>query len=81
MCFRCGGWRGELNVHDEPQHVFQGEVTLKMLEVMGIAYMVIDKNITEDGLEVKMTEFKTLLDSGRSVAFVVKKADCLTAKK
>ena len=72
-CVFVVGWRGEPNVHDEPQHVFQGEVTLKMLEVMDIAYMVIDKNSTENDLENKMTEFKSLLDVGKSVAFVVKK--------
>ena len=31
------GWRGEPGVHDEPQHVFQGQVTLKLLEDMEIA--------------------------------------------
>jgi phosphonopyruvate decarboxylase len=67
------GWRGEPNVHDEPQHLFQGEVTLKILEVMGVSYMVIDKNTTENELENKMTEFKSLLDFGKSVAFVAKK--------
>lgn len=67
------GWRGEPGIHDEPQHAFQGKVTLELLEVMDIAYMVIDKNTTEEELENKMTEFKSLLDRGKSVAFVVKK--------
>lgn len=67
------GWRGEPGVHDEPQHAFQGEITLKTLELMDISYMVIDKNTTEEDLENKMAEFKSLLDSGKSVAFVVKK--------
>jgi len=67
------GWRGEPNVHDEPQHVFQGEITLKTLEIMDIAYMVIDKNTTEKELEDKMAEFKYLLNLGKSVAFVVRK--------
>ena len=26
------GWRGEPGVHDEPQHIYQGEVTLKLLD-------------------------------------------------
>ena len=30
------GWRGEPGVHDEPQHIYQGEVTIKLLEDMGI---------------------------------------------
>ncbi len=67
------GWRGEPGTKDEPQHTFQGEVTLKLLEVMDIAYMVIDKTTTEKDLEDKLAEFMTLLRSGKSVAFVVKK--------
>lgn len=72
-CVFVVGWRGEPEVHDEPQHVFQGEITLKLLEVMDIAYMVMDKNTTETELEVKMIKFKALIDLGKSVAFVVKK--------
>lgn len=30
------GWRGEPGIHDEPQHIYQGEVTLKLLEDMDI---------------------------------------------
>lgn len=35
------GWRGEPGVKDEPQHVSQGEVTLGMLESLGIKYKVL----------------------------------------
>jgi len=38
------GWRGEPSVHDEPQHVKQGKVTLSLLETMGIPYSVLDEN-------------------------------------
>ena len=38
------GWRGEPGVHDEPQHVKQGKVTLSMLDAMGIKYAVLDEN-------------------------------------
>ena len=41
------GWRGEPGVHDEPQHVFQGEVTLSLLDQMGIATFVVGKETTE----------------------------------
>lgn len=34
------GWRGEPGVYDEPQHVKQGEVTLPLLQAMGIPYVV-----------------------------------------
>lgn len=36
------GWRGEPNVHDEPQHVKQGKLTLPLLETMGIAYEILE---------------------------------------
>lgn len=72
-CVFIVGWRGEPGVHDEPQHVFQGEVTLETLEVMDVSYTIIDKNTTEKELQYKIAEFKSLLDQGKSVAFVVKK--------
>ena len=31
------GWRGEPGIHDEPQHIYQGEITIKLLEDMDIA--------------------------------------------
>ncbi len=67
------GWRGEPGVHDEPQHIYQGEVTLKLLEDMDIAYFVISKETTEDELAAKMEEFKQILAIGKQVAFVVRK--------
>ena len=38
------GWRGEPGVHDEPQHVKQGKVTLSLLDAMGVPYAVLDEN-------------------------------------
>ena len=40
------GWRGKPGVHDEPQHVKQGKITLPLLETMGIPYAVLDKEET-----------------------------------
>ncbi len=67
------GWRGEPNVHDEPQHIYQGEVTIKLLDDMDIKSFVISKETTENELKSKMAEFNDILKSGKSVAFVVKK--------
>ena len=72
-CVFIVGWRGELGVHDEPQHIYQGEVTLKLLEDMDIAHFVISKDTTEDELVAKMQEFKQILSAGKQVAFVVRK--------
>lgn len=35
-CIFVIGWRGEPGVHDEPQHIYQGEITIKLLEDMGL---------------------------------------------
>ena len=37
------GWRGMPGVHDEPQHVKQGKITLLLLDTMGIKYEVLSK--------------------------------------
>ncbi len=67
------GWRCEPGVHDEPQHVFQGKVTCKLLDDMDIEYTVIDKDTTAEYVEKRMDIYKPLLKSGKSVAFVVRK--------
>ncbi len=67
------GWRGEPGVHDEPQHIFQGEITLKLLEDMEIKYFVISRDTTEDEIAAAMAAFKDSLSLGRQVAFVVRK--------
>lgn len=72
-CVFIVGWRGEPGVHDEPQHIYQGEVTVKLLEDMDIATFIIGKDTTEEELSAKMTEFKTILAKGKQVAFVVRK--------
>ena len=40
-CIFVVGWRGEPGVHDEPQHKYQGEVTVKLLEDMDVATFII----------------------------------------
>lgn len=67
------GWRGEPGIHDEPQHVFQGEVTVKLLEDMGIASCVIGKDTADDEVEKAMDLFFPILEAGKCVAFVIRK--------
>ena len=67
------GWRGEPGVHDEPQHIYQGEVTVKLLDDMGIASFIIGKETTDEEVEKAMDGFKSLLAQGKDVAFVVRK--------
>lgn len=67
------GWRGEPGIHDEPQHIYQGEITLKLLADMGIETFVIGKETTAEELSAKMDEFRSILATGKSVAFVIRK--------
>ncbi len=67
------GWRGEPGVHDEPQHIYQGEVTLRLLEDMGIRSFVVGPDTTADDLTAAMREFRELLNEGHDVAFVIRK--------
>ena len=71
------GWRGEPGIHDEPQHIYQGEVTVKLLEDMDIATFIIGKDTTEDEVKAAMEGFKSVLVQGKQVAFVIRK-DALT---
>lgn len=73
-CIFVIGWRGEPDVVDEPQHVYQGKVTLKLLEDIDITFSVVNKNTDAKTLEQKMGEFKKLLKEGKSVAWVIRKS-------
>ena len=46
------GWRGRPGVHDEPQHIKQGKVTMALLDTMGIAYAVLSKEEEEAGKQI-----------------------------
>lgn len=67
------GWRGEPGIHDEPQHIYQGEVTIKLLEDMDIKTFVVDKETTEDELKQALEGFQAVLSKGKSIALVVRK--------
>ena len=67
------GWRGEPGVHDEPQHIYQGEVTVKLLEDMDIKTFVIGKETTDEEVKEAMDGFKEVLSKGKDVAFVIRK--------
>ena len=75
------GWRGEPGIHDEPQHIYQGEVTVKLLEDMGIAAFVIGKETTDEEVEKAMENFRALLAAGKDVAFVIRKGALTDAPK
>lgn len=67
------GWRGEPGIHDEPQHIFQGEITLGLLEEMDIKSFIVGKETTQKELESTLAEFREVLSAGKSIALVVRK--------
>lgn len=80
-CIFIIGWRGEPGVHDEPQHIYQGEVTLRLLEDMGISYFIIDKETETEALIKEMATFRRMLGKGKSTAFVICKGALSYDKK
>ncbi len=67
------GWRGEPGIHDEPQHIYQGEVTTKLLDDMGIVNFAIGKDTTDAEVEAVMADFREKLSRGFDIAFVIRK--------
>ncbi len=71
-CIFIIGWRGEPGIHDEPQHVRQGELTIRLLEDLGLKVCIIDTNTTEDDVYQELEGSKAWFGQGKSLAFVVK---------
>lgn len=64
------GWRGMPGVHDEPQHVKQGKITISLFETMGIPTTVIPEEGWEDVVSAAVEQ---AIAEKRPVALVVKK--------
>ena len=66
------GWRGEPNVHDEPQHIKQGKVTIPLRDCMGIRNEIIADN--ENDLQTQIANAVNYMKTTNEVfALVVKK--------
>jgi phosphonopyruvate decarboxylase len=66
------GWRGEPGVHDEPQHLKQGLVTLPLLEAMGVRYEI-HPDSYETACVVVEKALRFMEDEKAPFALVVKK--------
>ena len=75
------GWRGEPGVKDEPQHVKQGEITLKQLEILDIPYMILDGGMTDEAFRAAFDGLIAQTREGKCVAVVVRKGALTTGKK
>ena len=65
------GWRGRPGVHDEPQHVKQGKVTIGLLNTMGINFDVLGKE--EDKAEKQIAKAIKALQNKDVYALVIEK--------
>ena len=64
------GWRGEPGLQDEPQHIFQGKITLDLLKLLDIDYIIIDNNTDLESITKKIRES---INSRYPLALVVRK--------
>ena len=80
-CLMVIGWRGEPGVHDEPQHVLQGKITLGQLELMGIPYRIVDKDTGEKDFAEGFAALKMEMDQGKCTALVIRKGGLTTEEK
>ncbi len=71
-CIFVIGWRGEPGTKDEPQHIYQGESTLKLLQVLSIPYFNLRKETSLHDLQSVADSFQKYLKNGKSVAFPLK---------
>jgi len=66
------GWRGEPGRHDEPQHVKQGEITVSLLDTLGIPYSVLSAEPKEaDACVSKMLAVSK--EENKPAALIVRK--------
>lgn len=72
-CIFVIGWRGQPGVHDEPQHIFQGQITETLLKDMDIEHFVVTKETSDAELQDVMSKYKDILSKGKQVAFVIEK--------
>ncbi len=72
-CIFVVGWRGEPGVTDEPQHIFQGEISQKLLNDIGLYTIILDADTSAEKLKSKTDKVRHILEQGKSVAFLIKK--------
>lgn len=72
-CLFVVGWRGEPGIYDEPQHKFQGVVTVETLELMDIKTFILEKNNTPEETVNYFVQCRDLLRKRKCAAIVIRK--------
>ncbi len=65
------GWRGEPGRKDEPQHIKQGEITLALLETLGVDYDLLPDNL-EQALASLDVAVEVMYSQLKPYAFVIR---------
>ena len=71
-CIFVIGWRGEPDLHDEPQHLVQGRLSLPLLETMGVHTMVLTQETTPADVAQWIEKQRTHLAAGGQCAILVR---------
>ena len=67
------GWRGQPGIHDEPQHIFQGAITQRLMEDLEIPALVLRPETGEEALTQWLEAHRQDLQQGRQLALIVTK--------
>ena len=70
-CIFVIGWRGEPGLHDEPQHLVQGRLSLPLLEAMGVPTTVLTRETQPADMARRVEELQPHLAAGGQCAFLV----------
>jgi len=71
-CIFVIGWRGEPDLHDEPQHLVQGRLSLPLLETMGVKTLVLTRDATPAEVAAWMEQIRPHLEEGGQCAILVR---------
>ena len=71
-CILIIGWKGEPGKAEQPQHIFQGELTEGTLELLGIPYAVLEKGMDEGRFRSMLMDLLPALGEDRCAAILVR---------
>jgi phosphonopyruvate decarboxylase len=66
------GWRGEPGTKDEPQHIKQGEITLKLFDTLGIPYKILSADWNNARQTINHA-CKIIYDTNSPYALIIRK--------
>ena len=71
-CLLIVGWKGEPGKPEQPQHIFQGELTEGTLDLLGIPYAILEENVGDEDFSLLLDGLLPVLRDGRPAAIIMK---------